>query len=566
MFPANKRLKVAMVLLLAGAAGNLVWAQEQKNDDAAKPAEGSAQALYAAAQRAGSTRDYSNCAQLLEEALAKDPEYKPALVYLGWTYNTLGKYEKAEPVLRKAIALNPSDRVSYNNLGQALAGQKKYEEAISQYQKQIEINARDRWAHANMGRVYNLMHQYYQAALELEIATSITPDDPYVHFNLGRAYGRSGQAEKATKALMRSVELQPVPFRWNEVAYEMAVDNLGLEQAQKYAESAIAATVLEMQNPSLEHVVAEDTRHTAALAAYWDTFGWVRFQQGKVGEAEKYVKSAWLLRSIGIITDHLGQIYEKEGRKEEAIRMYEMALATTLPVPETRGRLATLLGSDAEIDQLTEKAKPMLKEARTIVVKNSRQATGIGQFWIVVSPGPKVRGVKYIMGDDELAPLTQEIEAAAFPDCFPEATEVQIIRRGTLSCAPGSPNCSLLMNSADTVQPTEVSGTGATFSGPVNRIRLGANVLTTTKIKNKVEPVYPIEARAEGIEGTVRLHAIIGKDGSILELQVISGRDVLTKAALDAVKKWKYEPTLLNGQPVEVETTIDVIFALNKKD
>jgi TonB family protein len=363
---------------------------------------------------------------------------------------------------------------------------------------------------------------------------------------------------------MRSVELQPVPFRWNAVAYEMATDNLGLEQAQKYAESAIAATILEMQNASLEHVNNDDVRHTAALAAYWDTYGWIRFQQGKLEEAEKYVKSSWLLHSTGEVTDHLAQIYEKEGHKEDAIRMYELALATTQPITETRGRLAALLGSESEIDQLAERAKPQLKEARTIQIKNSHQATGIAQFWIVVSPGPKVRAVKFITGDDELAPLSQDIEAAAFPDCFPEATEVQLIRRGTLSCAPSSSNCGLVLTSAETVQPAESTGTGAaSFSAPVSRLKMGGNVLSQ-KVKFKVEPVYPMEARANGIEGTVRLRAIIGKDGSIMELQVVSGRDVLTHAALDAVKKWKYEPTLLNGQAVEVETTIDVVFQLNR--
>jgi TonB family protein len=534
-------------------------------DGAAKQPESPAQALYPAAQRAGSNRDYSNSAQLLEETVGKDPNYKLAWASLGWTYNMLGKYEKAEAALRRAIALNPSDRVSYNNLGQALTGQKKYEEAIEQYQKQIEINSRDRWAHANMGRVYNLMHQYYQAIPELEIAASITPDDAYIPFNLGRAYAKTGQPEKATKSLMRSVELQPVPFRWNVVAYEMAINKLSPEQAQKYAESAIAATVLQLQSASLEHVNNDDVRHTAALAAYWDTFGWIRFQQGKLEEAEKYVKSAWLVRSIGEITDHLAQIYEKEGRKEEAIQMYEMALATTQPMPETRGRLAALLGSESEIDQLTEHAKPQLKEARSIQIKNSRQAEGIAQFWVVVSPGPKIRAVKFITGDDELAPLSQDIEAASFPDCFPEAKEVQLIRRGTLSCAPTSPNCSLMLTSADTVQPAEAEGSGATFSGPVNRLRVGGDLLSK-KIKSRVEPIYPLEARASGMEGTVRLHAIIGKDGSILEVEVVSGREVLTKAAMDAVRKWKYEPTLLNGQPVEVETTIEVVFQLNKKN
>lgn len=83
------------------------------------------------------------------------------------------------------------------------------------------------------------------------------------------------------------------------------------------------------------------------------------------------------------------------------------------------------------------------------------------------------------------------------------------------------------------------------------------------RILHKVSPDYPKKARKRGVEGSVRLHAIIGKDGSIRELSVISGDPLLTDAALNAVRQWRYQPTLLNGDPVEVDTTIDVTFALN---
>jgi TonB family protein len=540
-------------------------ASSNSTNDSSKQLESPAQALFVAARRAASNRDYSTCAQLLEEAVAKDPNHKFAWGYLGWTYNTLGKYEKAEVALRKAVALNASDSISYNNLGQALAGQKKYEEAIPQYLKQIELNPRDQWAHGNLGRIYLQLQQYLKAIPELETAASITPDDPYVPFNLGRAYAKIGQPEKAAKSLMRSVELQPVSFRWNAVAYEMALDNLNLDQAQKYVESAIAATVLEMQSPSLDHITNEDVRRTAALAAYWDTFGWIRFQQGKLAEAEKYVKSAWMLHSTGEVGDHLAQIYEKEGRKPEAIHQYELALATTQPMPETRGRLASLLGGDHDVDNPTEQAKTQLKEARTIRIKNSHQGEGLAEFWILMSPGPKVRGVKFITGDDELAQFSKDLEAGSFPDCFPEATEVELLRRGRLSCPPSSSNCSLLLMSAETVQPAELSGFGAPPEIPTGRVRLDGNVMRQ-KIKFKVAPTYPSEARANGVQGMVRLHAIIATDGSTKQLQVISGNALLVQAALDAVRQWKYEPTLLNGQPVEVDTEIAVLVHLDKGD
>jgi TonB family protein len=94
-------------------------------------------------------------------------------------------------------------------------------------------------------------------------------------------------------------------------------------------------------------------------------------------------------------------------------------------------------------------------------------------------------------------------------------------------------------------------------------LRVGGNVMAAKAIW-KLPPVYPREARKEGISGTVLLHTIIGKDGRIKQLEVVSGPPALRDAAIDAVRQWRYKPTLLNGDPVEVDTTIDVIFQLNR--
>jgi TonB family protein len=80
----------------------------------------------------------------------------------------------------------------------------------------------------------------------------------------------------------------------------------------------------------------------------------------------------------------------------------------------------------------------------------------------------------------------------------------------------------------------------------------------------EVQPVYPPDAKAAGIEGTVILSAVIGKDGKIENLQVVSGPAELTRSALDAVRQWTYRPYLVNGDPVAVETTITVNYSLQK--
>ena len=93
------------------------------------------------------------------------------------------------------------------------------------------------------------------------------------------------------------------------------------------------------------------------------------------------------------------------------------------------------------------------------------------------------------------------------------------------------------------------------------RIRIGGNVAQAALI-HKVQPVYPESAKAAHISGTVVLHAIIAKGGTIQHLDYVSGPQELMKAAMDAVSQWAYKPTKLNGEPVEVDTTINVVFQL----
>ena len=112
----------------------------------------------------------------------------------------------------------------------------------------------------------------------------------------------------------------------------------------------------------------------------------------------------------------------------------------------------------------------------------------------------------------------------------------------------------------------QASGYGqSATANPAKRIKLGGEV-EASKIITKVQPLYPEAAKAAGVQGTVNLHAVIGMNGIPLSLQVIN-TDVnpdLARASIEAVSKWRYSPTLLNGQPVEVDTNIMVRFTLSQ--
>lgn len=98
-------------------------------------------------------------------------------------------------------------------------------------------------------------------------------------------------------------------------------------------------------------------------------------------------------------------------------------------------------------------------------------------------------------------------------------------------------------------QPKKISVSGGVMAG---------------MILTKVQPVYPMEAKENRVQGTVVLAAQIGPDGHISQLSVVQGPDALRKAAYDAVKNWVYRPYLLNGNPVSVDTQINVVFSLSR--
>jgi periplasmic protein TonB len=95
---------------------------------------------------------------------------------------------------------------------------------------------------------------------------------------------------------------------------------------------------------------------------------------------------------------------------------------------------------------------------------------------------------------------------------------------------------------------------------PVQSKPLVVSHLDEGMLVTKVVPEYPAIARVAGVQGDVKLHAIVGKDGTIQSLTVTSGPDMLREAALKAVQQWRYRPYMLNGQATEVETIITVTF------
>jgi protein TonB len=136
----------------------------------------------------------------------------------------------------------------------------------------------------------------------------------------------------------------------------------------------------------------------------------------------------------------------------------------------------------------------------------------------------------------------------------------------------GDPNASgfgsEIVNATAAIAPPPSAAAKAAEPGaakrpePPKRIRLSS--ILPANLVRRVVPEYPAIARQVRVEGTVRLQAVIGRDGTIRQLEFVSGPALLARAAMDAVRQWVYRPTMLNNEPVEVITIIEVNFVLHQ--
>jgi tetratricopeptide (TPR) repeat protein/transglutaminase-like putative cysteine protease len=412
------------------------------------PSDLKADDLNSAGRAALDRGDVDTAIDLLKRAAELDPKNK-------WTWNNLGgaylaerKTDEAVAAFQKQIELNPYDEYAYNNLGRAYWLDRKYEDAAAAFKKQLEVNPLDRFAHANLGQMYAEWHKYDLAAPELEKAVAIQPNNALLQISLGDAYLNLGQDDKALAAFDRAVDISATPDVWNNIAYQLSLKKVHLDRALQYAESAVTAVATALRNVSLDQLSQRDLAYVVSLYADWDTLGWVYFARGDLKQAEKYVSAAWVLGQYGEVGDHLGQIYEKMGRKEDAVRTYAMALSGLRPVPETRGRLAALLGGEDKVAAATEKYKPANQVLRTISLGKVAKQTGSAEFFVLLAggnSGAHVENVKFVSGDESLKVFAEALRTAKYGMAFPDDTPTKIVRRGVLACSKSTGDCTFVL-------------------------------------------------------------------------------------------------------------------------
>lgn len=401
-----------------------------------------ARGLFEQGRQAWELHNLPSAMDAFRRAVDKDPKFAQGWLALGTLHAATGQTDKAIEEFRIAAALEPDQTLPYQALTSALLQQHRPEDALKSWLDLEKAAPQNQEAPEHAGAILINLKRYSEAAAQFEAALRLEPDKSELLVQLGTAYARAGDKEKALATLKKSAEGDTSSNNLNDVAYALADGNLDLNAALKYAEQAVGDEEKQTATIDLEHLDASDLKTPSTMAAYWDTLGWVHFRMGDFERAERYIDAAWRVAQYGIVGDHLGQVYEKLGKTEQAIAAYSGALAARGVPEETTARLNALRpGPSAPGGPLP------LQEMRTARAKVSPKPAhhASAEFFLLLAPGPKVAAVKFLNSQDEFAGAADGVKSAKFDVSFPDDGPERIVRRGFLDCEPELPMCTIAL-------------------------------------------------------------------------------------------------------------------------
>lgn len=444
-----------------------------------------AQKAYQEGTQAWQERDINGALSDFQRTITLDPQYGPGWTSLGMAHLASHNIDQGLDEMKKAIRVDPGQTWGYTTLASVQLAMHRSEDALQTWQQLEKTDPQNAQAPANAGRILISLKRYSEAVPELEQAVKANSSSAQLLSFLGTAYIKTNAPDKAVSAYSQALKLDSSALMLNEVAFSLADANLHLDEAMRDATNAVQQEENSTSKISVDSVSYQDLQNMQLLGAFWDTLGWAHFRQGHLDEAEKYVTAAWDLDQFPDIGDHLGQIYEKEGKLQQAAQLYAFAIASyhaplvAIPtsqspsrfivprpsdqMPETYNRLtavlkrlpqsksSTGLPNSSAADAAISEARDKLSELRTVRLQRIVPDASEAEFFVVFAKGPKVVAMKFLSGSDKLRDDGKVLNTAKFNIAFPDNGPTLLIRRGVLDCETELRYCQFVMYPPESV-------------------------------------------------------------------------------------------------------------------
>lgn len=385
-------------------------------------------------------KDWDGARTFLNAAKAKDPKAKG----LWGAYGMLAEYadhdvEEAKVDFRKELSNEPDNFPAVFTLAELDSRTGDSAEARRIVQKFLDLHPD------------NVQMAYYLSSLQtaanddegslktLQTAAEHNPDDRILATQMGEILVRLHRYQEAAAAARGALDGSDDPEVLNDGADVLSGAGLNLSLGEEASRKCIAK--LEEESASITTAEANSKAFERAnlLVYSWDTLGWILYREGKVDEAEPYLAAAWRASLRAEIGDHLGQLYEAAGKKQNAYEVYvlsQTAIDKNTP-PDAKTRLTE---SVARLKPAT--AKPgrdveALQALRTYKITKPEGASGWGTFRLEITSAGVIES-QQMSGEKKLDPIKAAMGAMKFPELLPPGSKAHLLRSAVVSCTSGS--------------------------------------------------------------------------------------------------------------------------------
>jgi tetratricopeptide (TPR) repeat protein len=411
---------------------------------------GGAAKLISSAYKAIQQHDLDGAKTMLDQA--KNLNSNQAYLWSTYGYYEFSRGEISESIVcyRKELEFHPDRYDVYGALAntQAILGHREdAKEALRSWAKRDGSNPQPTSALVAM-----LMDDgdAAGAVVAAEAGIAQLPEekkkDERLQLILGRAQIAAGMKEKGHDTLLSLMKTTENPDMMNDSAYELADAGLELTLAESTTRTALGKMSDESKGWTLDESPQTLLAKSRMMMATWDTMGWILYREGKLEEAESYLKAAWMNAQSVTMAEHLGEVAVARGKKDEALATYELGIATISPYdmmgkrkpagPEEKklqGRADAL--RKAGVHSSVHDAPSRLREIRTVPLGAAKGLDGVAEYRLLLSGGKVVRAER--TGTKELVGAEDRLKEAKFNEFWPAESEANLVRNGMLNCHSG---------------------------------------------------------------------------------------------------------------------------------
>ena len=410
--------------------------------DAAVPSNASATELMTLAQQKMKSMDWGGAKEALDQVKAKNADQKGLWVSYGYIAEVSHRdLDEAMADYRKELTIQPDNTWVVQRIvavqirsGDNVGARQTLQEFLGKHPDNLQVAE-------SLGLMQSSAGDYNGALKTFEDAAEHNPDNRFLRVKEGEVLLRLNRNDEAVAAAKSALDGTDDVSVLNDAAYVLSESGMSLDVAEDASRKSIAKLEEESASITTAQVNSKAFADANLLIASWDTLGWILFREGKVDQAERMLSAAWHAGLRAEIGDHLGQVYEAMGKKDQALTTYILAeAANTPPAPQNvqdhiRERIGKLKGQPSKPGS-TGGGTMALQNLRTYKIAKPEGASGWGTFRLEITTAGVIESQK-MSGEQHIEAAKPAIDSMKFPELIPPGSKAHLLRSAVVSCSMG---------------------------------------------------------------------------------------------------------------------------------